>query len=65
MKCHKCEKEIKKEEKKEHELKPVCEDCLVEILFNKNKKVIAYNEDDSSFIRRLKPPFDNRRLNSK
>ncbi len=59
--CDKCRKSLVREEEKAHLTKTFCEDCYIELIMEKSKKV-PYLECDQSFMLRLKPGFDNRRL---
>ncbi len=59
--CDKCGKSLVLEEEMAHLSKTFCEDCYIELILEKSKKV-SYLECDHSFMLRLKPGFDNRRL---
>jgi hypothetical protein len=66
MICQCCKKSV--DENNTHLLSggvQLCEDCYIDALVKEDQKTVAYNECKSSFLLRLKRPFDTRRVVSK
>ncbi len=59
--CDNCRKKLTGDEEKVHLSKAFCEDCYIELILDKDRKA-SYLECDHSFMLRLKPGFNNRRL---
>ncbi len=59
--CERCKTAISDGDEMKYNSKIFCEDCYIDIFFEKAKKTY-YLECDHSFMKRLKPGFDNRRL---
>ncbi len=60
-KCDKCCQQIIHSEEKKCDSRILCEDCYIDVACEKNRKA-SYIECGHSFMLRLKPGFDNRRL---
>ncbi len=59
--CECCNADIKDGEDMKYQAKILCEDCFIDLSFSKARKA-SYNECAHSFMLRLRPGFDNRRL---
>lgn len=59
--CSKCDKKLTGVEEKRHCSNTFCEDCYIEVILENARKA-PYLECGHSFMLRLKPGFDNRRL---
>ncbi len=59
--CDKCYKDLNSGDETAHLSKVYCEDCYIDLILEKSRKA-SYLECAHSFMLRLKPGFDNRRL---
>ncbi len=59
--CDNCKKDLMSGSETLHHSKIFCEDCYIDLILEKSRKA-PYFECDHSFMLRLRPGFDNRRL---
>ena len=59
--CDNCRMKLTGDEKNNHLNKTLCDECYIDLILKKSRKA-HYLECAHSFMLRLKPGFDNRRL---